>query len=76
MSFGNQWKLYEYSYFGIDWVSSFIPSELSVEGLTQENASAPTDAGNIEVNDLIIKEAQELSGRPANYITVSMGLQF
>jgi hypothetical protein len=28
VSFGNQWKLYDYSYFGVDWVSSIIPSKV------------------------------------------------
>lgn len=76
LTFCNQWKLFNFAYFGIDWITSFIPTALEIDALTQSNADAPTDAGNVKANDKLLDKIEGLTGKPANFISMSFGVEF
>ena len=75
ISFGNQWKLFGFSYFGFDWIASFLPTQVENSEVTLSNETAPIDAGNSTVHDKIIEKTSSISGSPANYITVNVGIE-
>ena len=76
ISFGNQWRLLGFAYFGFDWIASFLPSKVENDSVTLSSENAPTDTGNLNVHNKIIEKASSISGSPANYITINMGLEF
>jgi hypothetical protein len=76
VSFGNQWKLFGFAYLGLDWISSFQPTLVELEGVTQSNTDAPTDAGNVITNDKVLQKTSDLSGSNADFFTMSIGVEF